>query len=126
VVVPSLPEKTLQVITGYPAEQAMLARISADNPAIAERFEVFLNGVELANGFCELRDAEEQAGRFAADNSRRGALNRVIHAADTQLLAALEHGLPQCSGVAVGLDRVLMLTTEQRSLRDTLSFPPGQ
>ena len=126
VVVPSLTARSLTVITDYPVEQAMLARENPQKPGVAERFEVFLNGIELANGFCELRDAEEQAKRFAADNERRDALSREIRHADTELLGALAYGLPECAGVAVGLDRVLMLTTGKRSLSDTLSFPPGR
>ena len=125
VVAPSLPAKTLCVIKDYPAEQAMLARLKPDNSAIAERFEIFLNGLELANGFCELQDADIQAERFAADNQRRVNLDLETREPDQALIAALLHGLPECSGVALGLDRLLMLCSGAASVSETLSFKPG-
>jgi lysyl-tRNA synthetase class 2 len=125
IVNPSLGNDVLQVITDYPAEQALLARLHPDNEAIAERFEVFLNGIELANGYCELRDASVQARRFKTDNERRQALGLSHVAADDALLAALESGLPKCAGVAVGLDRLQMLANGHHTIAATLSFLPG-
>jgi len=122
---PQLSSNGLCVVRDYPADQAMLARRSPDNPSVAERFEVFLHGVELANGFRELADAEEQRQRFTTDNTRRQANDLPSMAMDTKLLAALEHGLPECCGVAVGLDRVLMLAEGYPNLSATLSFQPG-
>ena len=124
-VYPALPRDRLQVIRDYPAEQAMLAKFNPDNPDCAERFEVFLNGLELANGFHELDDAAEQQQRFAQDNLKREAAGLPVMETDTQLLAALEHGLPDCCGVAVGLDRVLMLAIGHTHIGETLSFRPG-
>jgi lysyl-tRNA synthetase class 2 len=125
VVAPSLPANALCVIKDYPAEQAMLARLNPDNSAIAERFEIFLNGLELANGFCELQDADIQAERFTADNQRRLNLDLETREPDQALIAALRHGLPECSGVALGFDRLLMLFSAATSVGETLSFKPG-
>jgi len=125
-VYPRLAHSGLQVVRDYPAEQAMLARLNPEAPQIAERFEIFLNGVELANGFRELRDAAEQRQRFVGDNLKRAATGLPEMAIDEKLLAALNFGLPDCCGVAVGLDRVLMLAGGQRILAETLSFPPGR
>ncbi|MDP6616337.1 MAG: EF-P lysine aminoacylase EpmA [Gammaproteobacteria bacterium] len=125
-VCPGLPKDLLVVVDGYPAEQAMLARINPDDPATALRFEVFLNGVELANGFHELGNAAEQAQRFALDRELRRARGRPDMQPDNLLLDALEAGLPDCSGVAVGLDRLLMVTSGQESLAAVMSFIPGR
>lgn len=105
---PDLGREGLCFVTDYPASQASLARLNPDGRTAA-RFEGFLRGVELANGFWELNVAEEQAARFEADNCRRRARGQPGIRVDRRLLAALEHGLPDCAGVAVGLDRVLML-----------------
>jgi lysyl-tRNA synthetase class 2 len=103
----------------------MLARLNPNNPAIADRFEIFLNGVELANGFEELIDADEQAERFASDRDRRQTMELPIMLPDPQLLAAMRAGMPECSGVAVGLERVLMTTSNISSINETMSFIPG-
>jgi len=124
-VYPALANDILWVIDGYPADQAMLARLNPDNPSIADRFEIFLNGVELANGFEELIDATEQAERFASDHDHRQAMQLPAMLPDPQLLAAMQAGMPECSGVAVGLDRVLMTTSNTSSISETMSFIPG-
>jgi lysyl-tRNA synthetase class 2 len=124
-VYPALTRDILWVIDSYPADQAMLARLNPDNPAVADRFEVFLNGVELANGFEELIDATEQAGRFAADHNRRQLMALPGMLPDPQFLAAMQAGMPECSGVAVGLDRILMTTSKISSISETMSFTPG-
>lgn len=124
-VYPRLGANRLEVVTGYPAEQAMLAQLDPDDPRQAERFEVFLNGMELANGYHELRDAAEQSRRFAADAARRCTLGIETVSADPALLAALHSGLPDCSGVAVGLDRIMLATDSQLTMDSVLSFPPG-
>jgi len=124
-VYPALPMNTICVVDAYPADQAMLARLNPDNPLVADRFEVFLNGVELANGFVELTDASEQTQRFAIDRSRRKKMNLPDIRPDQMLINALEHGMPEYSGVAVGLDRVLMTTNECASIAQTMSFVPG-
>lgn len=124
-VYPALPNNILWVIDRYPADQAMLARLNPDNPLVADRFEIFLNGVELANGFVELINGPEQADRFASDRRRRRSMNLPDMPPDPMLIAALESGLPECSGVAVGLDRVLMTANNCSSIAQTMSFAPG-
>lgn len=108
-------------VVDYPASQAALARLNPDGRTAA-RFEVFFQGVELANGFHELVDAGEQAARFEADNCRRRTGGQRPVPVDRQLLAAMEHGLPDCAGVAMGLDRVLMLRMGEGDLDAILSF----
>jgi lysyl-tRNA synthetase class 2 len=93
----------------YPAQQAALARISECDSSVAERFELFHGDLELANGFGELTDAKEQRSRFEADNRAREALGRPVYPLDERFLSALEQGIPQCSGVALGLERLLMV-----------------
>ncbi len=109
-------------IHDYPASQAALARVRPGDPALAERFEVYVESVELANGFHELTDAAEQRRRFEADIERRRAAGLEDVAIDERLLAALESGLPECAGVAVGIDRLVMLATGQREVGKVMSF----
>ena len=118
----AFPAAELTVIDGYPAEQAALARLKPGEPPIAERFEVFAGPLELANGFHELEDPAAQAARFAADNRRRKAAGKAPMPADTRLIEALEAGLPDCCGVALGLDRLLMWLEGLPQLQQTLSF----
>jgi len=89
---------------------------------VAERFELIWRGVELANGFHELADALEQERRFAADSAWRAQQKKPTPAADADLIAALEHGLPDCAGVALGVDRLLMLLTDSPNIASTLAF----
>lgn len=124
-VYPGLGQQGLDVLVGYPAAQAMLARLDPAKPDSAERFEIFLGGLELANGYRELLDATEQAQRFARDNERRLAMGHPTVEADPALLDALAAGLPDCAGVAVGLDRVIMATTGQEAIATVMSFVPG-
>ncbi|MCZ6798577.1 MAG: EF-P lysine aminoacylase EpmA [Gammaproteobacteria bacterium] len=107
----------------YPVSQAALARVSAINPMVAERFELFYNDLELANGFSELIDAKQQRRRFELDNSQRQAKGLPQYPVDEQLLAALESGMPECAGVALGLDRLLMVLQGLDCIDQTLSFP---
>ncbi len=125
-VFPQQGRDKLQVITDYPADQAMLARLSEADSNVAERFEVFLDGIEIANGYWELTAADEQAQRFAADNEIRKQLGKPVVAPDPQLLAALESGLPDCAGVALGFDRLLMIAIGTDDIAATLSFLPGR
>jgi lysyl-tRNA synthetase class 2 len=92
-------------------------------PAVAERFELYLEGVELANGFQELTDVVEQRRRFAADLGRRRALGLCEVPVDAAFLAALEAGLPETAGVALGVDRLLMAATGSRHIDEVLAFP---
>jgi len=107
----------------YPASQASLARVRPGDPPVAERFEVFSEGVELANGYHELRDPTEQRRRFEADNAARRAAGSPVVPIDERLLAALEHGLPDCAGVALGVDRLVMLAAGSSEISDVLAFP---
>ena len=118
---PALGPDRLCFVTDYPASQAALARRNPDR-LTAARFEAFLDGVELANGFDELTDAEEQAARFDAENSERRARGKRPVTVDRQLLAAMQTGLPDCCGVAVGLDRLLMLRQGLDDLDATMTF----
>ncbi len=111
------------IVFEYPASQAALARIDPGPPAVAQRFEVFVKGVEVANGFQELTDAAEQRQRFEKDRARRVALKRRDVPMDENLLAALESGLPECAGIAVGIDRLVMLATGARSIDEVIAFP---
>lgn len=100
-------------IYDYPKTQAALAQV---NNNVAERFEVYINGIELANGFHELRNPEEQLKRFEADNTKRKQLGKPAIPIDTDFIKALEQGLPDCSGVALGVDRLIMIALNQPSL----------
>ncbi len=111
-------------VTDFPASQAALAKIRDDNPPVAERFEVYVRGIELANGYHELSDAAEQKRRFLADNQRRDILQLPHIPPDEYLLAALAHGLPTCAGVALGIDRLVMLAVGADSIEEVTSFSP--
>ena len=111
-------------IHDYPASQAQLAKVVKDEQGhdVADRFELYLNGIELANGYNELLDADELRKRFNADNLQRQQLNTPQIPIDENLLAAMEAGLPECSGVALGLDRVMMQVMAKDQISDVLSF----
>ncbi len=106
----------------YPATQASLARLIPTDPLKAERFELFYNDLELANGFSELTDATEQRRRFEQDNARRRNHGQMIYPLDEDFLNALESGLPACAGVALGLDRLLMVQLQSDRLQSVLSL----
>ena len=120
---PQIGQQRPCAISRFPASQAALARVCPDDPRVAARFEFYFKGIELANGFYELTDASEQRARFAADNAKRAALGRQPRAADEWLLAALAHGLPDCAGVALGVDRLLMLALGAQRIDEVLAFP---
>jgi len=122
VVEPALPRDCPVFIYDYPASQAALARIRQDNPPVAERFELYIYGMELANGFHELTDAQEQRQRFEADNRARQAAGLDPMPIDARFLAALEAGLPACAGVALGFDRLVMLAAGASSISEVLAF----
>lgn len=106
----------------FPASQAALAQIRAEQPPVASRFEVYVNGIELANGFHELADADEQRRRFVADNAARAERGLPAGVIDEALLAALASGLPACAGVALGVDRLMMLALSARHIDEVVSF----
>ena len=108
-------------VCDYPASQAALARLKT--PTVAARFELYLDGVELANGFHELADPREQRRRFEADRALRRARGQREPPIDEQLLAALEAGLPACAGVALGFDRLVAVTLGARALSQVMAFP---
>ncbi len=119
---PQLPQDCAVFVSHYPASQAALAQLDPENNQQALRFECFVDGLELANGYQELTDPAEQLRRFEADASTRQRNGLVSVPPDEKFLAALHHGLPACSGVALGLDRLLMLVTGAASIDEVLWF----
>ncbi|MBQ0832231.1 EF-P lysine aminoacylase EpmA [Marinobacter sp.] len=120
---PNLGTETPVFINQYPASQASLARISSvDGFDVAHRFELYIDGLELCNGYWELTNAREQRIRFEADNRLRADAGKPEMGIDGAFLAAIEHGLPDCAGVALGLDRLLMLKMDTRDIADVLTF----
>jgi len=126
VIQPCLPAGNLTFVFDFPPDQAALARIRPDPVPVAERFELYFGPVELANGYQELTDRAEQGRRFDAENRRRNSAGQPEVPLDARLLAALANGLPECSGVALGVDRLLMAATGAKSLSDVLAFPAGR
>jgi elongation factor P--(R)-beta-lysine ligase len=122
-IAPQLRRDELICVYDFPPSQAALARIRRDTlPAVAERFEVFWGGMELANGFQELTDAAEQRRRFERDNARRRERGLPVIRVDELFLAAVAAGLPESSGVALGVDRLLMAVTGAGHIRDVVTF----
>jgi lysyl-tRNA synthetase class 2 len=120
---PRLGSNALTFVHGYPATQAALARLDPYDPRAALRFELYCEGVELANGFNELASPAEQRARFNHDIAERRRIGLPVDPPDEFLLAALEAGLPECSGVALGFDRTLMLATGATTIDEVLAFP---
>lgn len=110
------------VVYNFPASQAALAEISTEDHRVARRFEFYYKGVELANGFKELTNAQEQRLRFERNNQQRADHGLEKQSIDVELLAAMEAGLPDCAGVAIGLDRLIMLALGAESLSEVISF----
>ncbi|HEY3664464.1 MAG TPA: amino acid--tRNA ligase-related protein, partial [Polyangiaceae bacterium] len=110
----------------YPANQAALARLDAHDSSVAERFELYLAGVELCNGFDELTDPIEQRVRFERDAARRASEGRPIYPTDERFLTALVSGMPPAGGNALGFDRLVMLATGARELAEVIAFPARQ
>jgi lysyl-tRNA synthetase class 2 len=123
VIQPALPGEGLTFVYDYPADQAALARIREDTPPVAERFELYLGRTELANGYQELTDATEQKRRFKTENEQRVKCGEVLCDIDHHLVKALEHGLPECAGVALGVDRLLMTICAVNTISDVTAFP---
>lgn len=120
---PKLAEMGMCFVYDYPASQAALSRVvRSGDVEVGQRFELYVDGMELVNGYCELTDAAEQERRFIADNEKRRELGLAERPLDTHLLAAMAQGLPQCSGVALGIDRLLMLLTGHEDIRQVMAF----
>ena len=122
VVEPQIGQEAPVVVYHFPASQAALAQISSEDLRVAERFEFYYKGLEMANGFHELSDAREQLRRFQQDNLQREKMGLPVRAIDTRLLAALQARIPNCSGVALGVDRLLMIAMGTESIKDVISF----
>jgi lysyl-tRNA synthetase class 2 len=118
-----LGRETPTILYDYPASQAMLARVRDGDPPVAERFELYVDGVELANGYHELLDADELRRRNACTNAQRRADGKPMLPESSRLLAAMDQGLPACCGVALGFDRLVMAATGAKDIRDVIAFP---
>jgi elongation factor P--(R)-beta-lysine ligase len=120
---PHLGQKQPAILYDFPASQAALSVIRQENPPVAERFELYVKGIELANGYHELLDAEELRRRNGAANAQRVADGKPPLPEESRLLAAMEAGLPPCTGVALGFDRLVMLAASAKSLAEVIAFP---
>ena len=120
---PHLGRECATILYHYPASQAMLARLCDEDPTVAERFELFIGGVELANGYHELLDADVLQQRSAAANRQRAADGKYTLPENNRLLSAMRHGLPPCTGVALGFDRLTMLAAGVADIGQVLAFP---
>lgn len=114
--------KGIHFVYDYPASQAALAKIKEGRPELAERFEVYVDGIELANGFHELTSADEQQKRFENDLKKRKKLGYDCPPIDERFLSALQQCMPDCSGVALGIDRLVMISLNEKHLQTVLSF----
>ena len=110
-------------VIGYPVEVSPLSRRNNENPNIADRFELFIGGKEMANGFCELNDPDDQAERFKEQVKAKDTGDKEAMSYDEDYIIALEHGMPPAVGVGIGIDRLVMMITNQTSIRDVLLFP---
>jgi lysyl-tRNA synthetase class 2 len=119
---PSLPVDCPVILKDYPAEAGALARRKPDSEDVCERWELYVGGLELANAYSELTDAEEQRRRFEECGQARTALGRVAYELDEPFLQALESGLPACAGVALGIDRLIMILADCQNIGDLLPF----
>ncbi len=119
---PQLGRGRPTILTDYPAEMAALARRNPADPSVAERWELYVGGLELANAYGELTDPAEQRRRFAACAELRQQEGRPVYPLDEQFLAALDHGLPPCGGIALGVDRLTMVLTDAETIDDVIAF----
>lgn len=119
---PEIGQQEPCFVFDFPASQAALARIKPENHSVASRFELYFRGIELANGFHELSDPAEQRARFEQDNRLRESMGLKAMPIDSRLLAGLANGLPDCSGVALGVDRLIMLASGKENIADVMAF----
>jgi lysyl-tRNA synthetase class 2 len=110
-------------VTDYPVEVSPLSRRNNENPSIADRFELFIGGKEIANGFCELNDPDDQAARFQEQVKAKADGDDEAMGFDEDYITALEHGMPPAVGVGIGIDRLVMMLTNQSSIKDVILFP---
>lgn len=122
VVEPNIGQQRPVFIYDFPASQAALAKINCHDSRVAERFEVYYQGIELANGFHELDNAQEQRQRFLADNEKRAAMGLIKQPIDEHFLSSLAAGLPACAGVALGVDRLMMMALKKTHIAEVLAF----
>ncbi len=122
IIEPSIGNEQPQFIYDFPVAQASLARVSTEDSRVAQRFECYFSGIELVNGFNELTDADEQVARFEQDNAKRKEQGLSVKPIDENFVAALNYGLPQCSGVALGIDRLVMLALGVNDISEVQSF----
>lgn len=125
---PALPQDRPCVLTDYPAPAASLARLRPQTPPVAERWEVYVGGLELANAYSELCDPAAQRARFLEAAAERRRLGKEVYPLDEPFLAALEHGMPRCGGIALGIDRLVMLACDAADIADVRPFcqRPGE
>jgi lysyl-tRNA synthetase class 2 len=123
IIEPQISTEPFLLVYDYPASQASLARIRNDDPPVAERFELYANGIELANGFNELTDSHEQMQRFVAEQRQRERKGMKKMPIDQNLVDALAHGLEACAGVALGFDRLVMVAANKQSIQEVMPFP---
>ncbi|NOI68337.1 MULTISPECIES: elongation factor P--(R)-beta-lysine ligase [unclassified Vibrio] len=119
---PHIGQKSPAFVYDFPASQAALAKINKSDPRVADRFEVYFKGIELANGFHELDDADEQLARFVEDNQQRLKMGLEMQPIDYHLIDALKAGLPACAGVALGIDRLVMLALKCQHIDEVTAF----
>jgi len=122
-VAPHFARDSLTVVKHYPASQAALARLCPDDSKVADRYEVFIGMLELANGYVELTDARTQVSRIADDQAARSRREIPLRPHDENLIAALDSGLPACAGVAMGLERLQMMLDKTDDIRNVIPFP---
>jgi elongation factor P--(R)-beta-lysine ligase len=120
---PHLGRAAPDILYDYPASQAALARVRDETPAVAERFELYVDGLELANGYCELLDAQALRLRMQQNNEHRRRAGKYALPENSRLLDAMRHGLPACSGAALGFDRLVALATGAASIDEVVAFP---
>lgn len=120
---PNFPKNTPLILYDYPIQLAALARAKKDDPRYAERFEFYIGGMEMGNGYSELVDADIQLKRFEADRKKRRQLGKKVYTIDTDFLDALRSGIPSSAGYSIGVDRLVMLFTDAASIDDVIYFP---
>ena len=123
IIEPTIGNNAPCFIYNFPKSQASLAKLCPNDNRVAQRFECYYQGIELANGFNELTDYKNQLERFQQDNDKRKKLNLAKKPIDDKFISALSYGLPQCSGVALGVDRLIMLALKVDHIKQVISFP---